>query len=737
MSHDYTQQQSAADEQRSRQLSLKHTRPPIEVPGYKTERFLGSGAYGEVWVGVDRNTGRRVAIKFFAHRHGVDWSLLSREVEKLVFLSADRYVVQLLEVGWDSEPPFYVMEFIESGSLDDLLRTNGALPVSQAVEMFGEICVGLSHAHGKGVLHCDLKPANILLDQDHRPRLADFGQSRLSSEQTPALGTLFYMAPEQADLTAVPDVRWDVYALGAILYCMVVGEPPHRSDEVSQQLETVPELPDRLARYRRVIHAAPPPLSHRRMAGMDRSLADLIERCLATNPHDRFANVQEIISALATRQRTRQMRPVLAFGFVFPLLVLLVMGFFGWRGYQQALRNTELLAAQRAYENNDFAARLAAEQVASEIARYFSVAVDEADRPPFRELFDVVSKQELPPKLADPQASAADLAMWKQQFIDDPKRKDLDAYLQRRLGRHKSHPKLASIFVLDSQGTQLAAAFEGEERSRSIGRNLAFRAYFHGGPRDLPRDTRVSDQVKPITETHLSAVFQSTTTRKWKIAVATPVVQTVNDREEIVGLFVITINLGDFEFFEHVQKDQHDRFAVLVDGRPGDLDGRPHESMGLILQHPLFDEILGSGKPLPESFRSRRAPLTSKGELPTARYEDPLAADELGANYRKPWVASAVPVRLNDVDPNAKPSGLVVLVQENYLAIIRPVRELGARLVREGILAITVVMLVTALLWYAVLRYIREPRAIRPPQVTPLDSAPLPSVTATVGDERG
>jgi serine/threonine protein kinase len=107
---DYTQQQSSDDEQRSRQLSLKHTRPPIEVPGYKTERFLGAGAYGEVWVGVDRNTGRRVAIKFFAHRHGVDWSLLSREVEKLVFLSADRYVVQLMEVGWDSEPPYYVME---------------------------------------------------------------------------------------------------------------------------------------------------------------------------------------------------------------------------------------------------------------------------------------------------------------------------------------------------------------------------------------------------------------------------------------------------------------------------------------------------------------------------------------------------------------------------------------------------------------------------------------------------
>src|SRR5690606_20160783 len=100
------------------------------------------------------------------------------------------------------------------------LSLRGSLPVGEAVEVFREVAVGLSHAHDKGVLHCDLKPANILLDQDLKPRLADFGQSRLSHEQRPALGTLFYMAPEQADLEAVPDASWDVYALGALLFTM-------------------------------------------------------------------------------------------------------------------------------------------------------------------------------------------------------------------------------------------------------------------------------------------------------------------------------------------------------------------------------------------------------------------------------------------------------------------------------------------------------------------------------------
>src|SRR5687767_9450555 len=249
MTADVTEQQSDDDRARSRDLSLRSTQPPAQTPGYEAQRLLGTGAYGEVWVGRDLNTGRQVAIKFYAHRRSVDWSLLSREVEKLVFLSADRYVVQLLDVGWDADPPYYVMEYIENGSLDELLRREGTLSVPDAVELWKEICTGLAHAHGKGVLHCDLKPANILLDADNRPRLADFGQSRLSHEQRPALGTLFYMAPEQADLAAVPDVRWDVYALGAILHCMLVGEPPHRTEAISEEIESAADLPDRLARY--------------------------------------------------------------------------------------------------------------------------------------------------------------------------------------------------------------------------------------------------------------------------------------------------------------------------------------------------------------------------------------------------------------------------------------------------------------------------------------------------------
>lgn len=178
------------------------------------------------------------------------------EVEKLAFLFADRYVVQLIDVGWDADPPYYIMEYLEHGSLAERLK-DGPLPVAEAIHLFREIAIGLVHAHGKGVLHCDLKPANVLLDQDLHPRLADFGQSRMSNEQRPALGTLFYMAPEQADLKAVPDARWDVYALGAVFYCMLTGQPPYRTEEASTTISGGGDLEEQLQRYVEWLHKAP------------------------------------------------------------------------------------------------------------------------------------------------------------------------------------------------------------------------------------------------------------------------------------------------------------------------------------------------------------------------------------------------------------------------------------------------------------------------------------------------
>ncbi|MFN9917277.1 MAG: protein kinase, partial [Pirellulaceae bacterium] len=144
MATDYTQQQTVGEQMRAEELSRRCTVPPAQLPGYRIDKLLGQGAFGQVWVGTDLNTGRSVAIKFYLHRSGVNWSLLAREVKNLVTMSANRFIVQVLDVGWDAEPPYYVMEYLENGSLVELLRQQGSLVVAKAVEIFTDVAMGLN-----------------------------------------------------------------------------------------------------------------------------------------------------------------------------------------------------------------------------------------------------------------------------------------------------------------------------------------------------------------------------------------------------------------------------------------------------------------------------------------------------------------------------------------------------------------------------------------------------------------
>lgn len=757
MNYEPTLRQDGQQKGNAQRLSEKRDRPPTDVPGYEAQHFIGAGAYGEVWTAIDKNTGRKVAIKFYAHRGGLDWSLLSREVEKLCFLFADRYIVQLLDVGWDAEPPYYVMEYMEHGALEDHLG-EGPLPVDQALSLFREVAIGLRHAHDKGVLHCDLKPANVLLDQDGKPRLADFGQSRLSHEQAPALGTLFYMAPEQASLDAVPNAAWDVYALGALFYCMLTGAPPHRTSKAETSLDSSVSLEERLGRYRDIIEKSPPPREHRRISGIDRHLSEIVDQCLAADPKKRYANVQAVLDALERRRLRRAQLPLLILGVGAPILLLFVISMFAWNGFSTALNQSEAAVIGRALESNRFAAQFVAENVAGQINHRWQLLEQEANSPRIKQL--------LAAAYGKPRGS--------------PEREALQAAISEI---RTKHPEIdaTSWFINDRDGRQLARYPLNE---KTIDQNYAFRDYFHGQGGDLERGTK---NVKPITDVYRSNVFRSEATGRRMLAFSVPIFAEESEGQEprVDGVYAMTAELGTFAELRPEYGSSGGQFATLVDIRK---DWQGHR--GAVLEHPeLVRRMRGNVGALPEVYlpgdeiealaklhplklevledaeldrgnhSSRSASVEdnvgsdsqrgfgaqdaspSRGDVAKGEEESELASieappanpirprekpaedtrlsqedrdrmeqlrklsirthytDPVGEEYQGRWLAAVEPVIVVDRPPSIGDTGWAVIVQERYSEASQPVWELAPQLRRMGFVALTVVGMLILMLW--------------------------------------
>jgi serine/threonine protein kinase len=685
-------------------LSRRPTHPPAQVSGYEFQKFLGRGAFGEVWLAEDRNTGRRVAIKFYNHRGGLDWSLLSREVEKLRFLFGDRHVVQLITVGWDANPPYYIMEHLEQGSLEDLLE-KGALPVDRALEVFRDVAEGLRHAHGKGILHCDLKPANVLLDQDMRPRLADFGQARLTHEHSAALGTVYYMAPEQADMNAAPDARWDVYALGALMYRMLTGEAPHRSEALRQDLTEATTLKERLVRYRQLIYKAPQPSAHRKVQGVDRGLAEIIDRCLAKRAEKRFPTVDAVLAALQARALRRARRPLLVLGVAGPILLLALVAFFAWRAFTDAVEGSKESLTEYTLQSD----RLTAEHV--------NRTVGQAIHRRWKILERVALDQKLHKGLKEVGG----------QPHNSPNRALLDR-LDQLFKDYEYTGTSSAWFLIDMRG-MLPAISPKDRRDRVKEKGLLnpdqtfkHRDYFHGQGHDL--DPKVGN-VEPIKGPYLSTVLESKLDNP-PLRIVVFSVPVRDGRGETLGVLCMSVNLGRFHELgssngqqatgqNETRNDRTGGFAVLVDTG----EDWNHER-GLILQHPQLEEMRAKAKPLPPAHvgKDDLSKLKDLVDQPTEKalflteYEDPYGKDYKA--YAGRWLVVARPVRFKykSQDTGAKEKDVrtpwVVLVQENYADVIEPVGELQATLIRDGLLALTLTVVLMAGLWAFVILVLND-----------------------------
>ena len=261
---------------------------------YRILRKLGSGGMANVYLAEDEELGRRVAIKILNDRHASDESFVERfrrEAKNAAGLSHPN-IVSVYDRG-EAEGTYYIaMEYLEGRSLKDRIVSEGPLPIASAIEVTRQILRALSFAHGRGIVHRDIKPHNVILaqDGDSEPRfkVTDFGISRTTTSQmTEAgsiVGTAQYLSPEQARGAAV-DQRSDIYSVGIVLYELLTGRLPFTGDTPLEiAMKHLSEIPK-------------PPSEVRPEVPADLDMVVL--RALAKDPEDRYESAQEMERELA------------------------------------------------------------------------------------------------------------------------------------------------------------------------------------------------------------------------------------------------------------------------------------------------------------------------------------------------------------------------------------------------------------------------------------------------------
>src|SRR5687767_1444259 len=264
--------------------------------GYEIDREIGKGGTGTVFLARDRKHKRSVALKIL--RPEVAVTLGTKRFLAEISIAAGLHhpnIVTLLDSGEIDGRPFYTMPYVEGETLRALLRRDGPLQIDDALRIARDVADALTHAHAHGVVHRDVKPENILIENG-RALVTDFGIARAITEASSdrltetglALGTAAYMSPEQSDGAREIDVRTDVYSLGCVLYEMLTGDPPFTGSTKHAVLA------------RKLTETAPPLRNVRESVspGLERSVL----KSLARTPADRFRTVKEFSDSLLSPQ---------------------------------------------------------------------------------------------------------------------------------------------------------------------------------------------------------------------------------------------------------------------------------------------------------------------------------------------------------------------------------------------------------------------------------------------------
>jgi len=262
---------------------------------YRLMEMVGAGGMAVVYRGVDALLHRKVAVKVLREAYASDPSFLARfQREAQAAASLDHpNIVTVHDVGQDGDQHYIVMEYVDGQDLKTLIRQSGHLEVSQSLDIARQICAGVGHAHRCGVIHCDLKPQNVLVTHDGRAKVTDFGIARALSESDlteseVVWGSPLYFSPEQA-AGEPPTPASDVYSVGIIMYEMLTGNPPFQAEKATT-----------LALMH--MREEPPPLALRNPQVPPR-LEWIIRKVLSKEPAARYRTAEQLAHVLEEYQR--------------------------------------------------------------------------------------------------------------------------------------------------------------------------------------------------------------------------------------------------------------------------------------------------------------------------------------------------------------------------------------------------------------------------------------------------
>jgi serine/threonine protein kinase len=269
-------------------------RTNFAVGGFRIMELLGRGGMGHVYLAEHPGFDRPVALKVLMRSGDGNEDCADRFAREARAAGAldDPRVVRVLDVNVEHDPPYLVMEYVEGVSLQAAVSRYGTLTPGEAAAIGAEVAMGLQSIADASLVHRDIKPANILIDRAGRVKILDLGIARFHSDPISRLvdtqsviGTLDYLAPEQAIDSSHVDVRADLYALGATLFFLLAGHPPFADDDVSRKLV-------------RKQQSNSPSIAALRL-DIPVGLADVINRLLERSASDRYATPREAAEALA------------------------------------------------------------------------------------------------------------------------------------------------------------------------------------------------------------------------------------------------------------------------------------------------------------------------------------------------------------------------------------------------------------------------------------------------------